>query len=181
MRPAQAGQAIREWPRKKMKDLSIYLNDHLAGSVSAVEMVRDLAEANRGSPLEQFLRTLCEDIEADQRELTRFMQTLGIDESKTRKAGGWMAEKASRLKLLVADFGEPNLALLQALEVLSLGITGKRQLWQTLENAIGPAECAAGLDLARLGKRASEQFDRVEEEAFNVAREIFPRELDDRE
>jgi len=105
------------------------------------------------------------------------MKALGIEESKIRSAGGWMAEKASRLKLRVTDFGEPNLALLQSLEILSLGVIGKRQLWQTLKSAIGPAARAAGLDLARLDKRAAAQFDCVKEEAFKVAREIFATEI----
>jgi len=41
-----------------MKDLSIYLNDHLAGSIGAVEMVRDLAERHEDKPLAQSLKLI---------------------------------------------------------------------------------------------------------------------------
>jgi hypothetical protein len=156
-----------------VKDLSIYLNDHLAGSIGAIQMLEDLIETYRGNPLEHFLKALSADVQSDQRELKRLMKALDIEESKVRKAGAWMAEKASRLKLRVPDSGEPNLALLQSLETLSLGIMGKRLLWRTLGAAIGAIVQAIGLDLGRLERRAAEQFERVEEQAFKVARQIF--------
>ena len=37
-------------------ELTIYLNDHLAGSVGALELVDHLIETYKGKPLEQFLR-----------------------------------------------------------------------------------------------------------------------------
>ncbi len=160
-----------------MKDLPIYLNDHLAGSIGALEMVEDLIETHQGKPLEPFLKVLSVDIETDQRELKRVMEGLGIEESKVRKAGAWMAAKASRLKLRVADFGEPNLALLQSLETLSLGIMGKRLLWRILDAAIAPTVRAIGLDLAGLERRAAEQCERVEQQAFKIARQIFARDI----
>jgi len=70
-----------------MKDLPVYLNDHLAGSIGALEMVDDLIETHEGKPLEKFLKAFRDDIEADQRELKQIMEQLGIDESGTRKAG----------------------------------------------------------------------------------------------
>jgi hypothetical protein len=160
-----------------MKDLAIYLNDHLAGSIGAMEMVQDLIETHQGKPLERFLRPLLEDIQSDQGELRSIMDGLGVKESKVRKAGAWMAEKASRLKLGMADSGEANLALLQSLETLSIGIMGKRQLWRTLEATIAATVRQVGLDLVRLERRAAEQFERVEKEAFRIARQIFVREI----
>ena len=52
-----------------------------------------------------------DDIRNDQRELQRLMRALGIEQSTLRKAVAWVADKASRLRLRLADFGEPNLAL----------------------------------------------------------------------
>lgn len=153
-----------------MKDLAIYLNDRLAGSTAAMEMVQDLIEAHQGERLEGFLRPLREDIQSDQGELRSLMEGLGVEESKLRKTGAWMAEKASRLKLRVADFGEPNLALLQSLETLSIGIMGKRLLWRTLDATIAAVARKSGLDLLRLERRAGEQFERVEREVFRIAR-----------
>ena len=162
-----------------MKELSTYLNDHLAGSVGAVEMLKDMIDSHEGKPLAPFLQGLHEDIEADRRELKDLMRSLEIDESSTRKAGAWVAEKFSRAKLRAGDAGEPSLALLQSLEALSLGIIGKRSLWRTLAVAAESASRLRGLDFSRLEKRATDQFERVEAEAIKTARKIFPRELNE--
>lgn len=160
-----------------MKELQTYLNDHLGGSVGALEMLGDMIDTQKGKPLEAFLKTLREDIESDQRELKRLMETLGIEESSVKKAGAWVAEKFSRAKLRLGDSGEPNLALLQSLESLSLGITGKRSLWRTLAAAAESAARLSGFDFGRLEQRATDQFERVEKEAVAVARKIFAAEL----
>jgi len=159
-----------------MKYLPVYLNDHLAGSIGALEMLGDLIETHEGKPLEQFLRALRDDIEADQRELKQIMEQLGIDESGTRKAGAWVAEKVLRAKLRVGDSGEANLALLQSLESLSLGIAGKRSLWRTLDVVLGSGASLRGVDFAFLEKRAATQFGRVEAQRLEIARQIFTAE-----
>ncbi|PYL25751.1 MAG: hypothetical protein DMF37_04120 [Verrucomicrobia bacterium] len=159
-----------------MKYLPVYLNDHLAGSIGALEMVDDLIETHEGKPLEKFLKAFRDDIEADQRELKQIMEQLGIDESGTRKAGAWVAEKVLRAKLRVGDSGEANLALLQSLESLSLGIAGKRSLWRTLDVVLGSGASLRGVDFARLEKRAATQFGRVEAQRLEIARQIFTAE-----
>ena len=91
-----------------------------------------------------------DDIRNDQRELQRLMRALGIEQSTMRKAVAWVADKASRLRLRLADFGEPNLARLQSLKTLSVGIMGKRLLWRTLDAAIPTRVRRTGLDQTRL-------------------------------
>ena len=162
-----------------MKDLPTYLNDHLGGSVGALEMLGDMIDAQKGKPLEAFLKTLREDIESDQDELKRLMKNLGIEESTVKKAGAWVAEKFSRAKLRIGDSGEPNLALLQSLESLSLGITGKRSLWRMLAAASESTPQLSGFDFAQLEQRAVDQFERVESEAETVARRMFSAELNE--
>jgi hypothetical protein len=162
-----------------MKDLSIYLNDHLAGSVGALEMLDDIIDAQEGRPLEKFLTTLRDEIESDQAELKRLMKELAIEESTVRKAGAWVAEKFSRAKLRVGDTGEPNLALLQSLESLSLGITGKRSLWRALSAVAKSTPQLSGFDFGHLEQRASDQFNRVEQHVQEIARKIFSAELNE--
>jgi hypothetical protein len=72
------------------------LNDHLAGSVAALELVDRLIATYKGKPLEQFFKDLRSEIDADQRELQDLIEALGEKESPVRKAGLWMAEKFSR-------------------------------------------------------------------------------------
>ena len=85
-----------------MKDLDSYLNDHLAGSISALELIAHWAEAHKGEPLGSFFVEIEREIKADQETLRGIMRTLGVEESKMRKAGAWAAEKVGRARLIIA-------------------------------------------------------------------------------
>jgi hypothetical protein len=155
------------------QDLTIYLNDHLAGSVGALELVDHLIETYRGKPLEQFFKDLRDEIDADQSTLEKLIETLGAKESAMRKAGAWVAEKLSRAKIRLSDSQEGQMGLLHALEGLVLGITGKRGLWDALAAAAETMPELRELDYARLENRAIEQRDRIEAKRLEVARQVF--------
>ena len=155
------------------QDLTIYLNDHLAGSVSALELVDHLIETYRGKPLEQFFKDLRDEIDADQSTLEKLIETLGAKESAMRKAGAWVAEKLSRAKIRLSDSQEGQMGLLHALESLVLGITGKRGLWAALAAAAETMPKLSELDYAWLENRAKEQRDRIEAKRLEVARQVF--------
>jgi hypothetical protein len=155
------------------QDLTIYLNDHLAGSVGALELVDHLIETYRGKPLEQFFKDLRDEIDADQSTLEKLIETLGAKESAMRKAGAWVAEKLSRAKIRLSDSQEGQMGLLHALEGLVLGITGKRGLWDALAAAAETMPQLRELDYARLENRAIEQRDRIEAKRLEVARQVF--------
>jgi hypothetical protein len=154
-------------------DLTTYLNDHLAGSVGALELVDRLIETYKGKPLEQFFKDLRTEIEADQGELQNLIEELGEKESAVRKAGLWVAEKFSRAKIRLSDSEEDQMGLFHALEGLVLGITGKRGLWAALAAAADTVPQLRELDYARLQKRAAEQCDRVDAKRLEIARTIF--------
>jgi hypothetical protein len=149
------------------------LNDHLAGSVGALELVDHLIETYRGKPLEQFFKDLRDEIDADQSTLEKLIETLGAKESAMRKAGAWVAEKLSRAKIRLSDSQEGQMGLLHALEGLVLGITGKRGLWDALAAAAETMPELRELDYARLENRAIEQRDRIEAKRLEVARQVF--------
>ncbi len=65
-----------------MKDLDSYLNDHLAGSISALEVIDHWAEAHKGEPLGSFFAQTETEIKADQEMLRSIMR---ISESKKAK------------------------------------------------------------------------------------------------
>jgi hypothetical protein len=155
------------------QDLTIYLNDHLAGSVGALELVDHLIETYRGKPLEQFFKDLRDEIDADQSTLEKLIETLGAKESAMRKAGAWVAEKLSRAKIRLSDSQEGQMGLLHALEGLVLGSTGKRGLWDALAAAAETMPELRELDYARLENRAIEQRDRIEAKRLEVARQVF--------
>lgn len=154
-----------------MNELSDYLNDHLAGSVGALEMLDRLIENYAAKPLERFFRELREDIGADQKQLEELIGKLGIGESTVRKAGGWLVEKLSRPKIDLND--DSGLGLFLALEALVLGITGKRSLWRALQAASRTVPELARLDYSGLEKRAIEQCERVEARRLEIARGVF--------
>lgn len=158
-----------------MEDLNDYLNDHLAGSVGALELLERLVGAYEGKPLDKFFRDLQQDVEEDQAQLKELMQKLGATESTVRKAGVWLAEKLSRSKIDLEEGERDEVGLLLALEALVLGITGKRSLWRALQAASKVVPELARLDYSGLEKRAIEQCERVEARRLEVARTVFQK------
>jgi hypothetical protein len=156
-----------------MEDLSDYLNDHLAGSVGALELLDRFIEAYDGKPLEKFFRELREEVQQEQEQLKDLMQKLGVGESTVRKAGAWLVEKLSRSKIDLGKEDRDEVGLFLGLEALVLGITGKRSLWRALQAASRTMPELARLDYSGLEKRAIEQCEKVEARRLEVARTVF--------
>jgi hypothetical protein len=156
-----------------MEDLSSYLNDHLAGSIGALELLDRLMNIYKGKPLERFFRDLRDEIDADQEILKELIAKLGEKESAVRKAEAWIVEKISRAKIQPSESCEGEMGLFLALEGLALGIHGKRSLWRALATASETAPHLRGPDYATLEGRAVEQHDRVEAKRLEVARGVF--------
>lgn len=156
-----------------MEELSDYLNDHLAGSVAALELLDRMIEACKGKSLERFLRQLRDDIHQDQEKLQELIQKLGVSESTVRKAGAWIAEKLTRPKIDLGEGSRDEIGVFLALEALLLGITGKRSLWRALEAASRTVPALARLDYSGLEKRAIEQCEQVEARRLEIARFVF--------
>jgi hypothetical protein len=158
-----------------VRQLVTYLNDHLAGSVSAIELLDFLIKTHADEPLAKFLQELRADIVADQDILKKIVQRFNANESAIRKAGAWLTEKIARLKLSAAGQKKWQLGLVQALEVLVLGVTGKQLLWRALNASIGSSPLLRGVDLLRLEERAIEQIERLETQRLAIASEVLLR------
>ena len=156
-----------------MKELATYLNDHLAGSVAAIELLDYLIKEQAGQRLEKFLVDLRDDISADQEVLRDLIRKLDFEESAVRKAGAWVVEKLAQAKIAASGKEAGELGLLQALEGLALGIKGKELLWRALSTVEATRPQLQGIDLAALEQRARDQFERVEKERLHLARETF--------
>jgi hypothetical protein len=155
------------------ESLATYLNDHLAGSVVALELLDHLEEDGTGTAEASLLASVHADIEADRQELEAFMTQLGIAVSAPRQATGWVLEKLSELKLRLDDAGDGALRRLEALETVSLGIAGKEALWHALAAAAESATDLGQLDYTRLGRRAQTQREAVESLRLRAAQEAF--------
>ena len=156
--------------------LATYLNDHLAGSVVAVELMDNLEALYAGTPMAEFIANLSADVEADREELKTLMSRLKISESRTRKASAWLTEKFTELKLRLDDQTRGDLRLFESLEVLSLGIEGKKSLWVALSAAAEVSPRLRIVDYEKLKQRAEEQHSRVETKRIEVAKTVLKPE-----
>jgi hypothetical protein len=157
------------------KYLATYLNDHLAGSTSGLELARRAASENKGNELGAFLSGLADEIKADRDTLKQMMAELGVGEDRLKVAAGWLIEKVGRLKPNAQLTGYSPLSPLIELEGLELGIRGKLAMWRALLEIAGPPPLDAPR-LQELAARAERQFADVERHRLQVARSaLAPR------
>lgn len=155
------------------KNLSIYLNDHLAGAVAGVELAKRAANNNKGNEFGAFLEHLSDEIERDRAALVRLMNELAIPQNVLKDAAAWLGEKVGRLKLNGQLVGYSPLSRLVELDGLALGITGKLALWRSLQEAELPEVEATGIDLGELEQRARDQRDELEDFRLRAAEAAF--------
>ncbi|MFL6504993.1 MAG: hypothetical protein ACJ8KC_06215 [Candidatus Udaeobacter sp.] len=170
---AETHMRREEWKMTNvpLSNLASYLNDHVAGSISALELIDHWAEAHKGEPLGSFFVATGTEIKADQETLRGIMRTLAIEESKVRKAGAWAAEKLGRARLIIAGDEPGSLGLVLTLEGLIMGVTGKKLMWGSLAAAKLPL--LNGYNFEQLQRRAEQQIERMEAERISAAREVF--------
>jgi hypothetical protein len=158
-----------------MKDLDSYLNDHLAGSISALELIAHWAEVHKGEPLGRFFLEIEREIKADQQTLRDVMRTLGIEESKVRQAGAWAAEKVGRARLMIAGDEQGSLGLVLTLEGLIMGVTGKKLMWRALAAAKLPRLKSYNFEEPQ--RRAEQQIERLEAERIRAVSQAFTENI----
>jgi hypothetical protein len=136
-----------------------------------MELIAHWAEVHEGEPLGSFFVEIKKEIKADQNRLRDVMRTLGVEESKVRKAGAWAAEKAGRARLIFAGDEPGSLGLVLTLEGLIMGVTGKKMMWAALAAAKLPE--LDSFSLEQLQRRAEQQVERIESERISAIRQTF--------
>lgn len=163
-------------PAKTAQDyLGIYLNDHLAGATSGMELVRRMAgAADPGSESGLLLRKLAAEITADRAALAAMMAALGVPVRGYKVFGAWAGEKAGRVVKLNGHLVTRSpLSELEETEILRLGVTGKAAGWRTLRTL---ADTDRRLDAAQLDAllaKASRQEDELEDLRVRVANGVL--------
>ncbi len=143
--------------------LSAYLNDHLAGSAAGLQLAKRCSEAHGDSDLGRYLAELVHEIEEDRGVLERVMTQVGARANPVKQAGALGAEFLTRLKQLTPVLGSgSSVARFEEIELLSLGIEGKRLLWRLLGELSGSDDRLHEFDFAALGERAQTQRDGLE-------------------
>jgi hypothetical protein len=170
-RPAAArpGSGAHPQAGRASKYLAIYLNDHLAGSTTGIELVRRAAREHRGSELGAFLHGLAREIHTDRETLKRIMDAAGVEPDRLKVAAAWLGEKAGRLKLNGHVLRRSPYTPFIELEALKLGIHGKELLWRALQ-ALPAEQRPPGVDYGELIERAERQQAAVEEHRIAAGR-----------
>jgi hypothetical protein len=156
--------------------LAIYLNDHLAGATGAVELARRARAANRGTAFEAPLERIAAELDEDRAALVDVMRRLGVTRDPVKEWAAWLAEKGGRLKLNGRLASYSPLSRVLELEVLALGVEGKRALWRALARVAADDARLAGVDLAALGRRADAQRRLLDGERLRAAELAFSGE-----
>jgi hypothetical protein len=151
--------------------LQTYLQDHLAGAMQAIELLKSMRDHFAGEPLGTFATEMLAEIEADRDVLARIAKSAGGTPGGLKEWGAWIAEKVSRLKLKHGSVD--GLGTFEALEFLVLGIHGKQALWRTLAMASSFDMRLQGIDFTELLARAESQHQRAEEERIACAQSVF--------
>jgi hypothetical protein len=160
------------------KVLTTYLNDHLAGSVAALEILDHLIDHldhPRGGEWDSSLAQLRREIEEDQEVLRSLLKQLGGRESPIRKAAAWLSEKMGEVKLRLDDPGNGEFQTLEALEALCLGIQGKLALWRALGSASSRVAELRKLEYVDLQRRGTQQFEQADALRLEAARAALVR------
>ena len=157
--------------------LTTYPQDHLAGALHAIELLKAMRDHFVGQPLGTFAAVLLAEIEADRDVLARLTESVGGTAGGVKEWGAWLAEKVSRLKL--KHDSADGLGTFEALEFLVIGIHGKWALWRTLETVASFDSRFRGIDFAELIARAEKQHHKVEDSRLACAQLVFRRRHDD--
>ncbi|WP_370325842.1 hypothetical protein [Euzebya sp.] len=135
----------------------LYLNDHMLGARTVVELVAHRIERGDGPAwLQQFHAEL-------QRDLGVVEQLAGRFETPKapKQAVGWVAEKVAQLKLKVDAMADETIRDLLELELMRTGVEGKACLWRSLLDFADDPRIA-DIDLTALIDRAAAQADELE-------------------
>ena len=151
--------------------LGIYLQDHLGGAQVAVQLLDAMGSKNEEEKYRKFAKKLLPEIQSDDDTLRNILGAIAEKPSPIKNAGGWLLEKLARLKL--GHTRSVGLETHESLEMLSLGIVGKRSLWKALQVVSTIDIRLREYDFDALLHRADEQFEAVEQERLRLAAEVF--------
>ena len=145
--------------------LRTYLHDHLAGANFAIQLLEDLSNQNLDPVIAQAAANLLPRVQRDLDLLESLISNCNEDHgSLFKNAAGWMTQKLTRVKLSMED----ELGVYEAVEVLSLGVLGKKSLWKALSKL-----AVTSLPLDELIVEADNQFLLLENERLRFAQAIF--------
>ena len=142
--------------------LRIYLNDQLALGIGWRELARRAANENRGTDTGEALGRVATAIAEDVATFERIMERLGVPRNRVKTGLAIAGERVGRLKLNGRLRGYSPLSRFVELDVLVMGIEGKKILWENLADLAGLRERLPDVDFDELVARAERQRTELE-------------------
>ena len=153
--------------------LGIYCNDPLAAAVGGIELVSRMLSRHRGTPYEQKLEGLLDELREERGVLASSMQALELPVRQYKLVASWVGEKLARLKLNGHVLTRSPLSDLIEFEFIATAALGKRAGFETLREV---AEVDDRIDkelLERLIRQADQQHEWLSEARRQVAARVF--------
>lgn len=157
------------------RHLEVYLNDHLAGSTVGLRLIRRCRDGWTDSSVASILANLADEFEQDRRSLEQVMSALGATRNPVKEAVAVGTEFVTRVKnaVPVAGVGSDAVADLENIEVLELGVEGKRLLWRALGRVADADDRLPSFDFSSLESRADHQREALERIRLELARKAL--------
>ncbi len=153
--------------------LTIYLNDHLAGAVVGIAVMKRCARSNEGTPLAATLHDIVEEVEMERRVILGVLHDLGGRLNPVKQAGAWLSEKLGRGKLNGSLFAYSDLSRLEEVEGIMLGVRGRLALLQALRIVAEETGTLGDVDLVGFEHEAAQQVERLDAHRREAARRAF--------
>ncbi len=153
--------------------LGIFMNDQLALGIGGRALARRALRNPAGTPLGDARAGGAEGIAEDVETFERMMAAVGVPRSAVKGPLAIAGERAARLKMNGRVTSYSPLSRFLELDVLTIGIGGKPQLWTTLRDLAGLGERLPDVDFDELIRRAHEQHDAIEPFRLESGREAF--------
>jgi hypothetical protein len=153
--------------------LRIYMNDQLALGVGWRELAKRARGQNEGTPLGEALARVATGISEDVETFEAMMERLGFERDRVKPVLTSAAERLGRLKLNGQWRGYSPLSRFAELDVLAMGIEGKKILWANLRDFGDLRRRLPDVDFDLLIERAERQREALEPFRARAGREAL--------
>lgn len=157
------------------RGLGGYLNDHLAGSVAGLRLAQRCHARDPESELGRHLADLVGEIEEDRGVLKHVMAVLEVRPDRVKEVAALGAEMLTSMKNHLPGLGAGSdaVARLEEIELLSLGVEGKRLLWVALGSLASSDGRLKEFEFGELERRAQKQREGLERFRLELAKDAF--------
>lgn len=155
------------------KLLGIYLNDHLAGSRSGLDLARRALRENRDNAVGRYLQNFVRELEDERTVLRQIMRALGVPPNEFKLVAAAVLERLGRLKPNGFLVRYSPLSRMVELEALTVAVIGKRCMWTLLQRHARAERRLAGFDFETLIAQAEEQHQMLDRLRLHAAETAF--------